>query len=74
MSAKEERDLKLLLDRFAFEVGDIDEFQQRLQAELAALEVCSNWANAVVLATRTHQRQGLQRASSDGHSLVIAKS
>ena len=39
VSAKEERDLQALLDRFAFEVGDIEQFQQRLQDELAALEV-----------------------------------
>lgn len=39
MSAKEERDLQALLDRFAMEVGDIEDFQQRLQDELAALEV-----------------------------------
>ena len=39
VSAKEERDLQALLDRFAFEVVDIEQFQQRLQDELAALEV-----------------------------------
>ena len=39
MSAKEERDLAALLDLFALGVGDVEEFQERLQAELAALEV-----------------------------------
>jgi hypothetical protein len=39
VSAKEERDLAALLDLFALGVGDVDEFQERLQAELAALEV-----------------------------------
>ena len=38
MSAKEERDLAALLDLFALGVGDVEEFQERLQAELAALE------------------------------------
>ncbi len=39
VSAKEERDLAALLDLFALGVGDVEEFQERLQAELAALEV-----------------------------------
>ena len=39
VSAKEERDLAALLDLFALGVGDTEEFQERLQAELAALEV-----------------------------------
>ena len=39
MSAKEERDLAALLDLFSLGVGDVEEFQERLQAELAALEV-----------------------------------
>ncbi len=39
VSAKEERDLAALLDLFALGVGDVEEFQDRLQAELAALEV-----------------------------------
>lgn len=39
VSAKEERDLAQLLDLFALGVGDVEEFQDRLQAELAALEV-----------------------------------
>ena len=38
MSAKEERDLAALLELFALGVGDVDQFQERLQAELAALE------------------------------------
>lgn len=41
VSAKEERDLAALLDLFALGVGDVEEFQDRLQAELAALEVTS---------------------------------
>ncbi len=41
VSAKEERDLAALLDLFALGVGDVEEFQERLQAELAALEVRS---------------------------------
>lgn len=40
VSAKEERDLAALLDLFALGVGDVEEFQDRLQAELAALEAC----------------------------------
>ena len=39
MSAKEEKDLQTLLEMFALGVGDVEEFQERLQAELAALEV-----------------------------------
>jgi len=39
VSAKEERDLAALLELFALGVGDVDQFQERLQAELAALEV-----------------------------------
>jgi len=38
VSAKEERDLAALLELFALGVGDVDQFQERLQAELAALE------------------------------------
>lgn len=38
VSAKEERDLGALLELFALGVGDVDQFQERLQAELAALE------------------------------------
>lgn len=39
LSVKEERDLHTLLDMFAMGVGDVDQFQTRLQDELAALEV-----------------------------------
>ena len=39
VSAKEEKDLQTLLEMFALGVGDVEEFQERLQAELAALEV-----------------------------------
>lgn len=39
VSAKEEKELQALLDMFAMGVGDVDVFQERLQAELAALEV-----------------------------------
>ena len=39
VSAKEERDLHTLLEMFAMGVGDVDQFQTRLQDELAALEV-----------------------------------
>ena len=41
VSAKEEKDLQTLLEMFALGVGDVEEFQERLQAELAALEVTS---------------------------------
>jgi len=41
VSAKEERDLAALLELFALGVGDVDQFQERLQAELAALEVAA---------------------------------
>ncbi|EIE25400.1 hypothetical protein COCSUDRAFT_46702 [Coccomyxa subellipsoidea C-169] len=41
VSAKEERDLAALLDLFALGVGDVEEFQDRLQAELAALEAAN---------------------------------
>ncbi|CAL5219240.1 g1034 [Coccomyxa viridis] len=41
VSAKEERDLAALLDLFALGVGDVEEFQERLQAELAALEAAN---------------------------------
>ncbi len=40
VSAKEERDLQTLLEMFAMGVGDVEQFQMRLQDELAALEVC----------------------------------
>ncbi len=39
VSAKEERDLQTLLEMFAMGVGDVEQFQSRLQDELAALEV-----------------------------------
>lgn len=39
VSAKEERELAALMDMFAAGVGDVSHFQQRLQAELEALEV-----------------------------------
>lgn len=39
VSAKEERDLQTLLEMFAMGVGDVENFQLRLQDELAALEV-----------------------------------
>ena len=39
VSAKEERDLQTLLEMFAMGVGDVEQFQVRLQDELAALEV-----------------------------------
>lgn len=39
VSAKEERDLQMLLEMFAMGVGDVEQFQLRLQDELAALEV-----------------------------------
>lgn len=39
LSVKEEGDLHTLLDMFAMGVGDVDQFQTRLQDELAALEV-----------------------------------
>ncbi|CAL8460642.1 g172 [Coccomyxa elongata] len=41
VSAKEERDLAALLDLFALGVGDVEEFQDRLQAELTALEAAN---------------------------------
>ncbi|KAK9813236.1 hypothetical protein WJX72_011232 [[Myrmecia] bisecta] len=41
VSAKEERDLQTLLEMFAMGVGDVEEFQERLQAELAALEAAN---------------------------------
>lgn len=41
LSVKEERDLHTLLDMFAMGVGDVDQFQARLQDELAALEVAA---------------------------------
>lgn len=40
VSAKEERDLQALLDKFTVEVHDLADFQQRLQNELTSLEVC----------------------------------
>ncbi len=40
VSAKEERDLQILLDKFTIEVHDLADFQQRLQNELTSLEVC----------------------------------
>ena len=39
VSAKEERDLQSLLEMFAMGVGDVEQFQMRLQDELEALEV-----------------------------------
>ena len=42
VTAKEERDLAALLELFALGVGDVEEFQDRLQAELAALEASRN--------------------------------
>ena len=39
VSAKEERDLQTLLDKFTVEVHDLADFQQRLQNELTSLEV-----------------------------------
>eukprot|EP00891_Asterochloris_glomerata_P003138 jgi/Astpho2/3138/Aster-03421 len=41
VSAKEEKDLQTLLEMFALGVGDVEEFQERLQAELAALEAAN---------------------------------
>ena len=41
LSVKEERDLHTLLEMFAMGVGDVDQFQARLQDELAALEVAA---------------------------------
>ena len=58
VSAKEEKDLQTLLEMFALGVGDVEEFQERLQAELAALEVrpCT-----VLLSTCSHVlEQGLK--------------
>ena len=47
VSAKEERDLQTLLDKFTVEVHDLADFQQRLQNELTSLEVyrriCLHW-------------------------------
>lgn len=42
VSAKEERDLQTLLDKFTVEVHDLADFQQRLQNELTSLEVCQH--------------------------------
>lgn len=39
VSAKEERDLQALLDKFTIEVHDLADFQDRLQRELTSLEV-----------------------------------
>ena len=39
MSSKEEADLEELLDMFAMGIGDVHEFEERLQAEYTALEV-----------------------------------
>ncbi|DBB03251.1 TPA: hypothetical protein ACH3X3_010647 [Trebouxia sp. C0006] len=41
VSAKEERDLQTLLEMFAMGVGDVEQFQLRLQDELAALEAAN---------------------------------
>ncbi|KAL0020987.1 hypothetical protein WJX77_003610 [Trebouxia sp. C0004] len=41
VSAKEERDLQTLLEMFAMGVGDVEQFQMRLQDELAALEAAN---------------------------------
>ena len=49
VSAKEERDLAALLDLFALGVGDVEEFQDRLQAELTALEVTPAFAIITML-------------------------
>lgn len=39
VSAKEEQDLQVLLDKFTLEVHDLADFQNRLQGELTSLEV-----------------------------------
>ncbi len=50
VSAKEERDLQILLDKFTIEVHDLADFQQRLQNELTSLEVCFhfNWSLKII--------------------------
>lgn len=67
VSAKEERDLAALLDLFALGVGDVEEFQERLQAELAALEVLislSLVAEPLLVLTLSHFRAGVVHAPS----------
>ena len=39
-SKREEADMQYMLDAFSCGVGNVDEFHQRLQSELATLEVC----------------------------------
>ena len=56
VSAKEEKDLQTLLEMFALGVGDVEEFQERLQAELAALEVRPD--TVLSLAFFKHVQQG----------------
>jgi hypothetical protein len=58
VSAKEERDLAALLDLFALGVGDVEEFQDRLQAELAALEVPKVLLITATLQQRHHIANG----------------
>jgi hypothetical protein len=67
VSAKEERDLAALLDLFALGVGDVEEFQERLQAELAALEVfisLSLVAEPLLVLILSHTRAGIVHAPS----------
>ena len=40
VSAKEEKDLEELLEMYDMGMGDVDDFEQRLQEEYEALEVC----------------------------------
>ena len=40
-SKREEADMQYMLDAFSCGVGNVDEFHQRLQSELATLEVCA---------------------------------
>ena len=65
VSAKEARDLQALLDMFAMGYSDVEEFQQRLDSELGALEV-GFWHLDLGFICHVCQTQGRPGAAGGG--------